>query len=376
MPTHLTGIFQTETGNQDKRPGVFDEQYHWLDPERTPFTAILAKLPSKSVSDPTYKLFEREHRTRWVRTAASHTAVVTTLTVDDSDPFRVGDIILVEDERMYVSAIASATTLTVTRGYVNSTAAAHTDDRWVKILFQKQQEHGQSGTPITTDPTTQENHVQIFKESYGESNTSKATKRRGPSYLADQRMRVLEDLRRDQEQMVVWGKKRIERASGVITRYSGGLDEFVTTNRVDLEGALELGDIQYLINVSTRYGSSKKLWFVGRDAFYQLSMLGLDYVRIEMASKTLGMAVNRVRGPHGEFSLIEHRDFENAHGGRIMIVDPRCVSMAVLRAMKHESNIQDNDVDGVKNQFVGEMGLWLDTEKAHTIAYNAGGEIY
>ena len=375
MPDHIQGIFQTETGNQDRRPGVWMDGVAYLDPERVAFTAVLSKLPSKPVTDPTFKLFEREHRTRWVRAAEAMDASETGLDVAASEVFRVGDIILMDDERMYVSALASATSLTVVRGYVGSTAATHNDNAWIKILFQKQTEHGSSGTPIQTDYTTQENHVQIFKEAYGESNTSKATKRRGPSQLSEERARVLESLRRDQEQMVVWGKKRIERSSGVITRYSGGLDEFVSTNRIDLEGALELGDIGYIINQSTRFGSSKKLWFVGRDALYQLSSLGLDFVQIDQATSVLGMSVKRVRGPHGEFSLIEHRDFENAHGGRIMIVDPRHVAMAVLRKMKHESNIQDNDVDGVKHQFIGEMGLWLDTEKAHTICYNAGGEI-
>jgi hypothetical protein len=375
MPTHIKGILQTESGNQDRRPGQWMDGVKYLDPERTAFTAVLSKLPSKPVTDPTYKLFERDHRSRWVRLNEALDSSETAVDVDDGAAFRAGDIILCDDERMSVSSI-SANTLTVVRGAVGSTAATHTDDTWVKILFQKQVEYGTSGTPIATDYTSQENHTQIFKETYGESNTSRATKRRGPANLAEERARVLESLRRDQEQMVVWGKKRVERASGVITRYSGGMDEFVTTNRIDLEGSLELGDIGYIINQSTRFGSSKKLWFTGRDALYQLSALGLDFVRIDQATKTLGMSVNRVRGPHGEFALIEHRDFENAHGGRIMIVDPRSVALAVLRKMKHESNIQANNVDGVQHQFVGEMGLWLDTEKAHTICTNAGGEIY
>jgi hypothetical protein len=375
MPQHLQGILQTESGNQDRRPGVFDTMVHWLDPERVAFTAILNKLPKRSVSDPTYKLFERENRSRWDRCNEAVDSSETAVDVDNGDIFRVGDVILVDSERMYVSAVSS-NTLTVTRGYLGSTAAAHDDNAFILNLFQEQAEHGQSGTPITTDPTTQENHVQIFKESWGESNTSRATKRVAYQNLADSEARAREDILRDQEHMVVWGKKRVTRSSGVITRYSGGIDEFVTTNRVDLEGALELGDISYLINVSTRFGGSKKLWFCGRDVLYQLSSLGLDFVRIDQATKTLGMSVNRVRGPHGEFSMIEHRGFENAHGGRLMIIDPKSVAMATLRPFKVERNIQDTDVDGVKNQIIGECGLWLDTEEAHTIAYNAGGEVY
>lgn len=347
----------------------------WLDKEREAFTAFLNKLPSKKVSDPTFKLFEREHRSRWIRLAEALDASETGVDVDDGTAFRAGDIILVDSERMSVSSI-SGNTLTVVRGVIGSTAATHSDNAWVKILFQKQNEHGTSGTPIGVDYSVVENYTQIFKESYGQSGTNKATTKRGPNDLQDARARALETLRRDQEQMAIWGKKQVERDSGVITRYSGGMDEFVTTNRIDLEGSLELGDIGRIINQSTRFGSSKKLWFVGRDALYQLSALGLDFVRIDMGTKMLGMAVNRVRGPHGEFSMIEHRDFENAHGGRIMIVDPRSVALAKLRPMKHESNLEANDADGEKHQFIGELGLWLDTEKAHTICTNAGGEIY
>lgn len=372
---HLQGILQTETGNPDRREASWMSDVKYLDPERTAFTAVLSKLPSKSVSDPTYRLFEREHPSRWVRLNEALDSSETAVDVDDGAAFRAGDIILCDDERMSVSSV-SGNTLTVVRGVVGSTAATHSDDAWVKILFQKQTEYGSSGTPITSDLNTVENYTQIFKESYGQSNTNKATRKRAYNDLADSRAMALDRLRRDKEQMVVWGKREVNRSSGVITRYSGGLDEFVTTNRHDLEGSLEMGDIAYLINLSTRFGSSKKLWFVGRDALYQLSALGLDFVRIDMASKVLGMSVNRVRGPHGEFSLIEHKDFVNAHGGRIMIVDPRHIALAVLRKMKHESNIQTPDIDGEKHQFVGELGLWLDTEKAHTIAYNAGGETY
>jgi hypothetical protein len=372
---HLRGLLQTETGNQDRRQASWMSDVKWLDPERTAFTAILNRLPSKPVSDPTYKLFEREHKSRWVRLNEALDSSETGVDVDDGKAFRAGDIILCDSERMSVTSI-SGNTLTVVRGVLGSTAAAHDDDTWVKILYGKQTEGGNSGTPLGVDYSTVENYTQIFREAYGQTGTNAATRKMAGSDLASARALALDSIRRDQEQMAVWGKKQVDRTDGVVTRYSGGIDEFVTSNRIDLEGALEMGDLAYIINVSTRYGSSKKLWFVGRDALYQLSALGLDFVRIDQATKVLGMSVNRVRGPHGEFSLIEHRDFENAHGGRIMIVDPRHVALAVLRKMKHRPNIQTNELDGEKHEFLGELGLWLDTQRAHTICTNAGGEVF
>ena len=58
----------------------------------------------------------------------------TTVTVDDGDYFKVGDLIRIADEIMEVTAI-STNDLTVKRGLFGSTAATHSDDTAIRLPF-------------------------------------------------------------------------------------------------------------------------------------------------------------------------------------------------------------------------------------------------
>lgn len=59
---------------------------------------------------------------------------VTTVTVDDGDYFKVGDLIRIANEIMEVTAI-STNDLTVKRGLFGSTAATHSDDTAIRLPF-------------------------------------------------------------------------------------------------------------------------------------------------------------------------------------------------------------------------------------------------
>lgn len=370
-PTHISGTLQSESGNQDRRPKTWQEAIQYLDPDRTLFTQLLTRLDQKETDDPEFKLFEREHRSKWTRANEAIDASETGIDVDDGSMFRAGEIILIDDEYMEVSSIA-ANTLTVVRASLGSTAATHDDDTWILSLFEKQKEFGLSGTPITTDYTTITNFIQTFKVPYALSDINKRTKKRGPSDLKVLQQEALSEIKRQIEHMILWGKKRVEVTSGDIYRYSGGLNNFVTTNRLDAEGGLGFGDIGWIVNQSTRYGGKKKLWFCGRDARQQLDGLGLEFMRIGPKDNILGMAVEGVRTSFGEFMVITHHGLENAHAGYIFIVDPAHIRMAVFNGggIRKEDGLEENDRAGEKHQYIADMGLWLDTEKAHTIVYN------
>jgi hypothetical protein len=372
-PAHIKGVLQTESGNQDRRLDTWMETIKYLDPERTLFTQLTMRLPTKKTTSVEFKLFEREHRSRWVRLAEALDSSETGVDVDDGTAFNVDDVILIPatGERMLVTSI-SGNTLTVTRGVLGSTAAAASDDEWVKILFERQEENGRSGTPITTDVSTVVNFTQIFKKPYGVSRTNKMQAKRGPEDLSEERRLCLERFKEDLEQAAIWGKKRQEVSSGDIYRYTGGFDEFVTTNRLDAEGGLGWGDMGWITNTVTRYGGKKKIWLCGRDARQELDSLGLDYLRIKSDENILGMAVDGVRTSFGEFMLVTHHGLENAEADRILIVDPSNVAWAMYMAMKHESGIQENDRDGELHQFISEQGLWLGIEKSHAIVTGVG----
>jgi len=365
-PAHIKGAIQTNTGNQDRRPLAWRTEIQYLHPSRTPFLRLLSKVKTKPTDDPEFKVFERDHPARWTRLNEALDNSETGVDVDDGSMFRVDDVVLVPStgERMLVTAI-SGNTLTVTRGIQGSTATAASDNAWVKILYSKEEENGLAAEIVTSDYTTVTNFTQIFKRTYGESRTSKQTKRRGPANLSEERRLAMGLIKEDMEQAFLWGKKREESSSGSIVRYTGGLDEFISTNRIDMEGGVGFGDIGYLMNVATRFGGSSKVWICGRDARQQIDAIGLPYLQIKPEQNKMGMSVKGFETSFGEAMLITHYGLDNAHAGDLFIVDPEHVAVAELQAVQHNENIQENDRDGVKHEFLAELGLWLDTEKAH-----------
>lgn len=373
---HLQGVSLTETDNQDERPLFWKEQLLWLDPERTLFTQMLMRLPQVRVNSCEFKLFERNYPDRWVKVndASDLASGDTSLVLDDSTPLKVGHVLRVPrtNELLLVTANDTSThTATVTRGYLSSTAAVIYNNELLKILFEEQQENGSSGTPVTTVSSTVTNYTQILKVPYGISNTNKAEKRRtGTTVLATERMLALARLKEEIEDMIKWGKKSESVSGTTIKRYSGGVNNHVTTNRIDCEGGIGMGDIPYLVNESTRFGGKKKIWFAGRDARMQLDTLGLDMVRLSQNENILGMAVDGVRSSNGEFILVTDHSLENGDADKIFIIDPSHIQLAVLRPITHEANIHNPDVDGEKHQFIAELGVYISQEKAHTILTN------
>lgn len=371
LPVHLRGIRQVRTGSRDNQDVEWRDQMAWLDKERTMFTQVLLKLDDSPVGSVEFKVRERQHASRWSRLSEELDNSETGIDVPDGKMFRVNDVVLVVEtnEKVLVTSI-SGNTLTVTRGALGTTATATTlgTSGWLKVLFSKVKEGGGKPSIVTTDTTTVTNFAQQFKEGFGQTGDQKATKtnRKGWDMATEQRL-ALERMRENQEQAFLWGTKREEVVSGETFRYTGGMNEFVTSNRIDLEGGIGYGDIPYLMSVASRWGSAKKIWLCGRDARAQIDTLNLKYLQVGPKDNFLGMAVEKFVSSFGEALMITHLGLDNGHAGYIFVLDPNHVRRAVFRKMELKKNVQDTDVDGEEHYYQESVGLEYDTELSHMV---------
>lgn len=120
MPLTQYGAFNAGVIPTD----VFGVAINWY-VNRTPLTARLPKLP---VGSPQFVVAGDGFRPRVAATGASVAdGSTTSLTPDDATQYEVGDVIQIESELMLVTArTANGTTVTVSRGYDGTSAAAHT----------------------------------------------------------------------------------------------------------------------------------------------------------------------------------------------------------------------------------------------------------
>lgn len=181
-----------------------------------------------------------------INNGAGYADDATSLVVDDGTVFRVGDLVRPEgsDELFQVTGI-STNTLTVTRGYGGSTAAALSDNQPVTVIGHAALEGEDAPGAKHRARVRLENFTQIFTEAVMISGSMDAVGlhaiEREFDYQVIQRLR---ELLRSLEQSVICGFKAASTGQGSasVRRTMGGLLQFISGSDAVVEDA-SAGDL-------------------------------------------------------------------------------------------------------------------------------------
>jgi hypothetical protein len=159
----------------------------------------------------------------------------TTMTVTDGTIFRANDVIMVENELMHVTSIAT-NALTVVRGYAGSTAAAHADALTIQIIAPSVLEGADPGTARSTVKAGKYNYRQIVEDVIQISSSLEAVDQWAPgSEYARQLGKKMKTLFIQLDKLLIYGKRYVGTAS--IPPMMGGLLYYITTNITAAAGA-------------------------------------------------------------------------------------------------------------------------------------------
>jgi hypothetical protein len=151
--------------------------------------------------------------------------------IDTANAFGVGDVILIDAEYMRVTAVnAAGTTLTVTRGYNSSTAAAHDDNSVVVGVGLALAEGSDPEVFRSVDRSARYNMTQIYgPHQISMSGTEMVIPKYGvASEWSYQLGKLVKQVAISQEQSLLYGTRQ-EDTSGEI-RTAGGISYYITTN--------------------------------------------------------------------------------------------------------------------------------------------------
>lgn len=283
----------------------------------------------------------------------------TALTVDDGAVFQEGDIILIDSEYAWVSAV-SGEVVTVTRNY-GGTQATHADAAAVTIVGQARLEGDDSDDRGFTDRTAPYNYTQIFQHEIKVSRTQNQLAQYGIAREFDyQAEKAVPGLMRLVERNLFHGVRGAGSAS--TPRGFGGFGTFITDNTASggslaqsaFEDALEAayndgGMGPWIAPLSTANMQKVK-------NFYDSSL----YLRVDRTESTVGMAVDRVHTPFGDVDLVLDR---HAPNGTIYLVDPKHAGLMTYYPFTQEPLAKDGDYE--KGEVVGEFTLAVRHDKAH-----------
>lgn len=395
-----TTTFDTPGG---RRPQNYREAILMLYPngggiEKAPLTALTAVMKSESVDDPVFHWFTKSLQDRRLKLAASlnNTDVagaVVNVTVDAaySSAFSVkeGDLLMVEqtNEILYVNTTpAATTTISVIRGFdltagAALSAVAYNGDGvnpFVVIIGSAFEEGSAAPDPLSFDPVEVFNQLQIFRGTYGLTNTAAQVRTRTGSEEAELKREALENYSVDMERGFFFGKKTTTVRNGQPLRTTNGVLSFIPPTRRWSPANGELS-MEWLEGISLdlfRYGSTEKVMFCGSTMLSAISQMvrknGEGHFELSAEVKEYGIGgIRRLRTPTGVLVLKAHPLFSQMTGGDNgagsftsmdnagVILDMRALRYRFLRNrdVKWQDNLQLPGVDAKIAGFLGEVGL-------------------
>jgi hypothetical protein len=380
----IQGLRGTGQFDSDFRPKNYRELYTLLEPNGSaPLNALLSMTSSEATDDPEYRLFKDElpDRKLTVNGAVASTST-TSITVDagNDNLFAVKGTMLVNaatGEVMRCTADASATGLTVERN-IGGTSHQIADDANLFISGSAFEEGATSPTAISFDASVDFNYTQIFRTSYGLSNTLSATNLRTGDKEDELATKALKLHMQDIERAMFFGKRHeANGTSSQPTRFTGGLVNNIT-NVIDRASAsstmTEDQFDRFLIESIFAFGSNQKIAFVGAKTAGHLQKIGKNRWQPTVIDDTYGISISKYHTFAGDLMVHLHPQFRQIPGmdDAMIIIDFPHLKYRYLdgRDTQLLRDRQAPDADQVKHEYLTECGLEMTQSKTHTYIKN------
>jgi len=393
----IAGLRGTGDWGTDERPKNFREMILWLNPNGTaPIFALSSKAAKESTDDPEFAWWsEPNGQVRLqVNFGGGYGTTETVLTVDSADPsssdlganygnasnLKAGDILMVEPstdsatftpEYLLVTVSPSSpTSLTVSRAFAGSSAAAIADDAFLLLVGSAYAEGTSAPTATSRNPVKYNNFTQIFKDTYSLTRTASKTKVRTGDPMKNDKKRKAFDHARSIEFAMIFGRKsETVGSNGKPLRTMDGIRRFVP-NAV-LGGGSNLNSLLDAVSPVFDFDSDAgdtRMAFCGNGALNRInkaianasgqSALNLNF---DGGTKVYGVNFQELIFPQGRILLKTHPLFSRntLYTNSMLIMDFSALKYRPLTDSdtKFTDDIQTKREDLREGQWLTEAGI-------------------
>lgn len=396
------------------RPESWRELVLYLFPNgQAPLTAIMSKMGSEKLSDPRFHWFEERLPDQYADITSVWTDAALTIPYNGAvvaasagdvlyfqmsqahvEKFRAGHQVLLRlstDLTLDVNGKVISLSQNGANSYIavllledddNSTATVtnYLDSADIAWIIGSIHEEG-AGAPdsLMYDPVEYWNHTQIFRTPIEHTRTAmEVSNLRTGNQKKKARTDALRMHSIEIEKAFIFGV-RTQRigAGGKPERTTGGIKSFLTTNTGDFRTATGVttwaasGEswLDNILEQMFRFGSMDKLCLCGSGALKGINDLVKARGTWEMTpmKTSYGIKVMTWVTPFGNVHFKTHPLFTYQASTRhsMLIVEPKHLKTKYITDTKYRPDIQENDVDGQKDEYLSELGLELHFEETH-----------
>jgi len=379
-PTILTGDAATAATQgilANRRKVDMRDKIFLLEPSATPLTVLLNKMGRGVAKSPRHEWLEAAATPTVDTLTATYTAAEVTIAPANPTYFPINSVFRHQSTGEVALVTANnGTTMTVTRGYGGTSAAIWATGSSVTILGGAAREGATAETSRMAKKVRQYNFTQIFRDPFGGSATLQASDLYGGEFLAEETLERGIEHAKYIELAMFFGERNADSSvagtwddEATPRRTMGGIDEFISTNTTNFggNGATLLEIYDWAASVF-RYGSDTRFWFMAMLESSGLSNLATSSLEVVPTDKSFGINISRLITPHGVFNVVAHKLFEgDTYSTYGYALDMKYLEYVYLqgRDTKLYTNIQTNDTDGQKNEYLTECTLLRQFEEAH-----------
>lgn len=384
MPSTVQGIRGTASILQNRQVIDISKTIHLLEPSSYPLITLCNSLgKTKSAHNPLIRWMEDELEPLTDLINGAQTAVQVTLPVDNGGWWRVGDIMHFPrtDENARVTAVAG-NNLTVVRSFGPVAAAALVDDEPVWNLGPAQREGDTSRALLSTLEVEQTNRTQIIRTPFGTTNTQSATDLYDGNDFDYQARKSAIQHAVSIERLLLFGQNANATVAGQPLRTLSGIYQFLQTNRVDIGGVLTESEFDAFCEIGFRYGGTdQKLLIASGRVIQAINNFAKEKMDTVSGQESYGLNLRRYQSPFGVVLLAYHRQFVgatySAHG---LLLDMDRIVLRPLRGGRSAgslavrvTNIQANDEDSRRDEYLSELSIEVQNEKTHALLTGVTG---
>ena len=394
--TAFAGVRGTGDWGTDERPKNFREGILFLNPNgMAPIFGLSSKMGKKTVDDPEFSWWDEPNNLVRLQLSGALSASASTVGVDSNDPaegsidahwgtasnLKAGDLLMVEPaadaanlntEVVKVTSVTNATSFEVSRGAAGTTAAAITDNSYLLKIGSAYSEGTRAPDATSRNPIKYYNLTEIFKNTYELTGTVMQTRARTGDPMRNDKKRKMFDHSRDIETSILFGRRHeTTGTNGKPERYMGGLRSFIPSSILSNDWSMA----NLLDNVSTVFdwdsmAGDERMVFCGNGALNEfnkkLESQSSSAVRINYDGRASMYGVNfrRYIVPQGELMIKTHPLLSRhpLYNYSWWIIDGSALKWVALRNRdtKFKDNIQHNDEDTTKGQWMTEGSIMVD----------------
>jgi len=410
---HLANLDSTQ-----RKYSLSDKATFWKPADHPLLSTLKQRGRKEKVDDTTFKFFGYPYPTLsgtvYGYSAGSTAALTTTATdiyIASASAFlKPGDLIkvsgydtnntetnTVDGEVMRVVSTPATNYATVTRNVGNGSAVANTATTGLSWMFvgNADREGATSRVAKSSAISADTNYIQFFEEPWDVTDVVKLSKYYGPNEKERQKKLALIRIMAGIEHALWYGKKRLLYENSKEQPYTGGMQYWLnladtdynpsiaahssTTDLVSGNGTSRVwrpgGDftkpnwLKY-IELAFEFGNDTKTGFVGKSFLRQLEHIYGEQIRFGWETTKLGLTIANFdsQGKRIQFVHTPAMDYEDATS--MFLVDIDQIAYAYMKDITPRLNIQDNDAQEEKGDYIAYCGLKPEFISAHSYIQN------